>query len=259
MARWISAWRRIAYLLDIIVGAGGLMPTAMDLRAAREMPAEIWCSICCPLDAVKIPVRTADGCRSPGRGIYVALNQPVDNRKVAGGVVSSNFNSGLRCHVVNGWFCCISPRGEFLWHLSEEVAQSNDCGWSNSRALPGVDLQFALYAFFQPTLGNQQSFYQTARSSARARMGAAIHWPSQVGDHPEFAIQPKFSSFAVDIKGGTISLIGKLEPQPGEHSINVVEQIVTSTTAKKAMEPGGETRRASAIRCQWKARQAISG
>src|SRR5262249_17919340 len=38
---------------------------------------------------------------------YVALNKPVDATKVAGGIVANNFQNGLRCALVNGWFVAL--------------------------------------------------------------------------------------------------------------------------------------------------------
>lgn len=78
------------------------------------------------LKALEKPLLLADADR-----FYVALNRPVDDNKIAGGLVQNNFTSGVRCRPINGWFAAFKrgdgeeklgarsvPRknGDFLWH-----------------------------------------------------------------------------------------------------------------------------------------------
>jgi outer membrane protein assembly factor BamB len=234
------------YLAGVVDGKGVL--TVIDLRLRKELFA-------CDLlhakddDGKEFPTRvTQDDIKKLVKPVllrdseyfYVALNQPIDATKIAGGVVSSNFNNGLRCQPVNGWFCCIDAKGTFVYHLSEEI-KNHMIVVEHFRHLPVLIFSSRhTRTQFQPGVGQQQTVWRTLVFSKNEE-GRAIYWgPNSKGvkkedDEEEKApsATAKFSGFAVDVKNGTINLIGNQAAGTG----NVIEQLYIDDGRKRADNP----------------------
>ncbi|MCI0462193.1 MAG: hypothetical protein L0Z62_35015 [Gemmataceae bacterium] len=137
---------------------------------------------------------------------YVALNTPVNNNKVAGGILANNFANGLRCGVVNGWFCCFEKKtGEFLWHL-ESRTDNQMIILEQFRSLPVL-----LFSVRYTEMGNRgPGVGGPARNisytgSADKETGKVIWWPETPRPNNGNA---QFYAFTIDMKAGTINMIG---------------------------------------------------
>ncbi len=136
---------------------------------------------------------------------YVALNTPVDTTKVMGGVLANNFGNGLRCAPVNGWFCAFERKtGEFVWHL-ESRTNNQMIVLEQFKNLP--ILLFSV-RYNEQTGGPGGGIGVRGVSytgSVNKETGKVIWWP--VDPRPSNG-SAQFYSFAVNVRAGTINMIG---------------------------------------------------
>jgi outer membrane protein assembly factor BamB len=134
---------------------------------------------------------------------YVALNQPIDS-KVMGGVVTPNFGNGLRCHLVNGWLLAFDHKGEFLWHVYERM-KNQMIVLEQFHHLPLLLFSSRYTEMSQAGVGTQRMVSWTV--SINKNNGKVIFWP--LDPRPSNGIA-QFYAFRLDLKNGTIDLIGRL-------------------------------------------------
>lgn len=134
---------------------------------------------------------------------YVALNQPVDSAKVMGGVVAPNFGNGLRCHLVNGWLVALDHKGEFLWHVYDRM-KNQMIVLEQFHNLPILVFSSRYTEAAAGPVGGQRAVSWTV--SINKANGKVIFWPLEPRTSNGIA---QFYSFSIDMKNGTINLIGR--------------------------------------------------
>jgi outer membrane protein assembly factor BamB len=146
---------------------------------------------------------------------YLALNQPVDASVVAGSIIRNNFNNGLRCAVVNGWFLAFEKAdGKAMFDKEERVWKKGDLAWHSYKPITNqmivleqfqnlpVILFSARYNELMKAFGG--SAWKTHTQSMDKETGLMIH---DVGVQPGNG-QPYYQSFNIDMKAGTINMVG---------------------------------------------------
>lgn len=147
---------------------------------------------------------------------YVALNKAIDTNVISGGIISNNFKSGLRCHVVNGWFLALH-RKEGKRHVGDEVRnwKQGDLHWHP--LTPTLNQMIVLDQFEQLPLivftaryheaakaGVGSNRYVSITQSIDKRTGKVI-WDSGPRGSNSTAY---YDRFIVDTKAGTINMPG---------------------------------------------------
>jgi hypothetical protein len=136
-----------------------------------------------------------------GEHFYVALNGRFDTGKLIGGMVSNNFGNGTRCIPVNGWFCAFdSKKGAFLWHgVSPYLNQMLVV--EQFQTLP-----FLLFTSrYQELVANGAGVRTVVQlGSTYKDNGISIWWPDPTVSNGN----AQFYAFNIDLKAGTVNLIG---------------------------------------------------
>jgi outer membrane protein assembly factor BamB/tetratricopeptide (TPR) repeat protein len=136
---------------------------------------------------------------------YLALNTPVETTKVMGGVLSNNFQNGLRCAPVNGWFCAFERKtGEFVWHL-ESRTNNQMLVLEQFKNLPILLFSVRYVEPIQGPGGGIGARGVAYTGSVNKESGKVIWWP--VDPRPSNG-SSQFYSFAVNVRAGTINMIG---------------------------------------------------
>jgi len=134
-----------------------------------------------------------------GEHFFVALNTNNANRKMLNSNVSNNFSSGIRCLPINGWFCCLDKKGEFLWHGHDRFLNQMIVV-EQFKVLPML-LFSSRYLEQLPAGGFR---YVARTGSLNKADGKAIWWsPENAG-----GANAQFQAFNIDVRGGTINMIG---------------------------------------------------
>jgi outer membrane protein assembly factor BamB len=136
-----------------------------------------------------------------GEVYYLALNQPVDHRKVMNGVLQPNISSGVRCRAVNGWFCAFDKKGEFLWH-SYAPLTNQLVVLDRFEVLP-VLLFSASYV--QTVNGVAANRWVHVTQSIHKKTGKMIYDPVE---RPNIPMMAQFYALTIDTQERTINLIG---------------------------------------------------
>ena len=147
---------------------------------------------------------------------YIALNRPIEGTKVAGGVLANNFNNGLRCATVNGWFVALHKLpGRRMVGETERSWKSGDFHWHSYKPL---DNQMVILEQFQqmPILlfsarynelingGAGGNRWVSMTQSIDKRSGKMVFDP---GAKPSNSAA-QFYAFNLDLKNGTLNMIG---------------------------------------------------
>jgi outer membrane protein assembly factor BamB/tetratricopeptide (TPR) repeat protein len=149
--------------------------------------------------------------------VYVALNRPLDGARAANGTVASNFSNGLHCAAVNGWVLAFHRRdGEragkdetFRWKKGEMDWHSCEPMYNQMLILEQVDsLPMLLFSsrYLEPQrggVGGQR--WVSVTQSIDKRTGKMIYDP--LNARPGNG-QPQFYAFHVDLKNGTVDMVG---------------------------------------------------
>lgn len=148
---------------------------------------------------------------------YLALNHPVDSSMVAGGVIGNNFNNGLRCAVVNGWFLAFEKAdGKGMFDKEERAWKKGDLAWHSYKPIANQmivleqfrNLPVILFSSRYNQLiqkGNLGSRWVTLSQSIDKETGRMIHDPP---DWLPSNSAPYYQSFNIDMKAGTINMVG---------------------------------------------------
>ncbi|MCI0684343.1 MAG: PQQ-like beta-propeller repeat protein [Gemmataceae bacterium] len=160
------------------------------------------------LKNLKDPLLVADRDR-----FYVALNQPVDASKVGNGILLNNFNNGVRCMPVNGWMAAFHRKsgktasgvdfkaGDMAWHSSKRID-------NQMMVLEQFDLLPVILfsARYNELIGGgaQGNRWVSASASLHKAHGKLVY---DSGSRPSNS-NPYFDAFNLDLKAGTINLIG---------------------------------------------------
>jgi outer membrane protein assembly factor BamB len=149
---------------------------------------------------------------------YVALNRPVDPRQVSGGIVSNNFSNGLRCALVNGWFCSFHRRdgqrqvdgkvvtwkqGDMAWHSYSPITNQLVV-LEQFEALPVILFSARYHELING--GVQGGRWVSVTQSLNKRTGKMVYAPPEHKTAVNMA--PQFHTLSIDAKVGTITLIG---------------------------------------------------
>jgi outer membrane protein assembly factor BamB len=148
---------------------------------------------------------------------YVALNQPIDNQQVMGGVLSSNFGNGLRCMPVNGWFVALYRQDGSGKSAGQNVTwKKGDMHWYSSLPVANqmviVDqfesLPLILFSvrYNKPSAQPGGSQWVSRTQSLDKRTGKWVYCPLE--PRATNGVAPQFNTFQVDAKDGTINMIG---------------------------------------------------
>lgn len=144
---------------------------------------------------------------------YVALNKPVDAGRVNQGLLHNNFNNGVRCMPVNGWFLAFHKadgqkklgdrnitwkKGDMAWH-SQTPIQNQMIVLEQFDQLP-IILFTTRYNEIIPNGGNR---WTSVTQSIQKTNGLWVY----DGTRPING-QPMFSGLQVDAKSRTINLVG---------------------------------------------------
>ncbi len=158
-----------------------------------------------------------------GENYFVALNTKFADPKIVPNSLTTNFSNGVRCLPVNGWFCCLDRKGEFLWHGHDRfhnqmivVEQFKmlpmllfTCRYAELSQNPGFGPGIVGGGFgggpgggFGGPMGTPQ---YTARSGSIAKAdGKSLWWSPEIA--PMY--QAQFQAFTIDRKTRTISMVG---------------------------------------------------
>lgn len=145
---------------------------------------------------------------------YVALNQPLEHTKVAGGLLHNNFNNGLRCVPVNGWFLALHRRDGQKQVAGQVVKyHKGELAWDSFE--PIINQMLVMEQFEQlPVLifsGRYTELFANggnrwvSETKCFARDSGSMIYPVTPGHRPVNGM-PQFVSFQVDARGGTITL-----------------------------------------------------
>ena len=161
------------------------------------------------LKSLAEPMLLADADR-----FYLALNRSVDTNQVGGGVVCSNFSNGLRCATVNGWFMAFYrsdepakignrelKKGDLIWH-SMEPMHNQMIVLEQFQNLPVVIFSSRYNRLINAGAAGNQWVSNT--QSLHKRTGKMVF---DVGPRTTNS-NAQFYGFAVDLRAGTINLIG---------------------------------------------------
>jgi outer membrane protein assembly factor BamB len=135
-----------------------------------------------------------------GEQFYVALNTKWMNPKIWGNSLSNNFSNGTRCLPVNGWFCCLDRKGEFLWHGDDRYMHQMIVV-EQFKSLP---ILIFTSRYLEPPEGGKGVMGVSRTGAVHKSNGFIVKW------FPERQTNgnAQFYSFSVDVKAGTINLIG---------------------------------------------------
>jgi hypothetical protein len=144
---------------------------------------------------------------------YLALNRPVDGQVQQG--VQNNFSSGLRCSVVNGWFLAFHAKdgsrqvgdrtiawkkGDLHWHTMKRVANQMIV-LEQFSALPVVIFTSRYNQVMAGGFGNR---WVTSTQSINKKTGKLVWDSGEQGSNSA----PLYHTFNIDIKAGTINMVG---------------------------------------------------
>jgi outer membrane protein assembly factor BamB len=138
-----------------------------------------------------------------GDAFYVALNKLVDPRQVNGGVLSNNFSNGVRCRLVNGWFCSFDSKGKFRWHSYTPIVHQLIV-LEQFAALPVVLFSARYNELING--GVQGNRWVSVTQSLHKRTGKMVYDPPE--RRAVAGVAAQFHAFTLDLKAGTINLIG---------------------------------------------------
>jgi outer membrane protein assembly factor BamB len=146
---------------------------------------------------------------------YVALNEPVQSGRVAGGLLHNNFNNGTRCLTVNGWFVAIHreagskklgereikwKKGDLAWHSYNPV--KNQMIVLDQFENSPIVVFTTRYNEILPNGGNR---WVSVTESYHKGNGKMIY---DSGPRNINGFSPTFTVFQTDLKTRTINLIG---------------------------------------------------
>ncbi|HYV37265.1 MAG TPA: hypothetical protein VE988_16275, partial [Gemmataceae bacterium] len=133
-----------------------------------------------------------------GEQFFVALNTKDNPSGVVNNTLSNNFSSFTPCLPVNGWLCCLDRKGEFQWHGIDRF-NNQFIIVEQFRSLP--ILLFASRWVEQ----KDGSAHRKARAFSISKTDGSAIWSfERDGDG-----RPTYFSFNVDLKGGTVNMIGQ--------------------------------------------------
>jgi outer membrane protein assembly factor BamB/tetratricopeptide (TPR) repeat protein len=135
-----------------------------------------------------------------GQQFYVALNLRQQNNKILNNSVANNFQSGVRCMPVNGWFVALDRKGEFLWHGHDRY-QHQMIVVEQFKSLPVLLFSSRYMEMTAPGQGYQ---YFARTGSVNKATGKDIKWTDKKPTNG--AVQ--YYAFNIDLKAGTISMVG---------------------------------------------------
>jgi hypothetical protein len=137
---------------------------------------------------------------------YLALNRPIDPNQVSGSVVSNNFQSGLRCRLVNGWvlaFDRVVPK------------EADQLAWISNEPIPN---QLVVAEQFDqlPVLLFTGRYNQPRPAGASAWVASTVALHKRTGkaiyeSEPRQTLNnfvPNFTTLQIDARQGTINLLG---------------------------------------------------
>jgi hypothetical protein len=148
---------------------------------------------------------------------YLALNNPVDGALVAGGVIGNNFNNGLRCAVVNGWFLAFEKAdGKGMFDKAERTWKKGDLAWHSYKPIANQMIVLEQFKSLPVILfssrynqllqkGNLGSRWVTLTQSIDKETGRMIYDPPDLLPSNS---APYYQSFNIDMKAGTINMVG---------------------------------------------------
>jgi hypothetical protein len=147
---------------------------------------------------------------------YVALNQPIDNNKIAGSLLHTNFNNGLRCRPINVWFLALYRQdgqkqvdGQLRKHTRGQIA------WDSFEPL--LNQMLVMEQFDQlPVLiftsrynelinGGAMGNKWVSDTKSFARNSGSLLYPLTSRALAANGM-PQYASFQVDQRAGTITL-----------------------------------------------------
>jgi outer membrane protein assembly factor BamB/tetratricopeptide (TPR) repeat protein len=150
--------------------------------------------------------------------IYVALNRTLDNSRAINGTLASNFSNGLHCAMVNGWVLAFQrhdgelatkdeplrwKKGDLDWHSCEPM-YSQMIILEQFETLPILLFSARYVEPVKGQPGNQR--WVSVTQSIDKRSGKMIYDPINPRQGNG---QPTFHTFSIDLKAGTLELIGQ--------------------------------------------------
>ncbi len=158
------------------------------------------------LKNVKDPLLLHDSQR-----FYLALNKPVDTSEVSGGIVSNNFANGLRCAPVNGWVMAFH-RADGDRKDGDRVITWKKGGLVWHSYVPLSNQMIVLEQFQNLPVMLFSARYNKAAGNAWVSVTKSIH---KATGKVVFDQDPRssnsaaqFYSFTIDVKAGTINMVG---------------------------------------------------
>jgi tetratricopeptide (TPR) repeat protein len=163
------------------------------------------------LKGLKDPMLLSDADR-----FYVALNRPIDPIKVSAGVLANNFQNGLRCATVNGWFVALHRHagqrkigdktvawkaGDFHWHSYTPI-QNQMIVLEQFDQMPVILFTARYNELINGGAGGNR--WVSTTQSIHKRSGKMVYDP---GAKPSNSAA-QFYAFNLDLKNGTINMIG---------------------------------------------------
>jgi outer membrane protein assembly factor BamB len=135
-----------------------------------------------------------------GDKFYVALNTAAKHNPLGlSGSAVSNFSNGTRCLPVNGWFCALDRKGNFLWHTGVRYANQMIVV-EQFQNLPV--LLFTSRSLSMDAKQGRPLSYVARSFSLDKTTGCAI-WSS-----PQIETQlAQFNAFTIDRKAGTVNML----------------------------------------------------
>ncbi|MSQ94099.1 MAG: hypothetical protein EXR98_06030 [Gemmataceae bacterium] len=189
-------------MLTVLAADTGKVLVTRNLVKARITPADI--------KGVRDPLLLQDSER-----FYVALNQPIDPNKVAGGEIHNNFSNGTRCLRVNGWFAALHRHDGKRKFAGGEVAwKKGDLAWHSH--LPVHNQMIVLEQFeqapivifsarYNEMLKNGGNRWVSVTQSLQKSNGKMVYDSGPRGIN---GFSPMFSAFHLDPRTRTLNLLG---------------------------------------------------
>ncbi len=186
--------------------------TALDVETGRELTQA-------SLVHGRITTEDLKGLKGPmllrdAEHFFVALNKPIDPTKVAGGIVANNFQNGLRCSPVNGWFVALHRQagsrtvgektiswkaGDFHWHSYTPLA--------NQMIVLEQFEQLPILLFtarYSELMNGGANRWVSLTQSIDKRTGKMVFDPGARQSNSA----PQFTGFSLDLQNGTINMTG---------------------------------------------------
>jgi outer membrane protein assembly factor BamB/tetratricopeptide (TPR) repeat protein len=186
--------------------------------------------------------------------IYLALNQPADNARVGGGVVSGNFHNGIRSRLVNGYVMAFHRHdGQAKIGKKTVEVKKGDLAWHS--VMPLENQMVVTEQFEQlPILLFSSRYNRVQAGNAWIASTQAIHKQTgrlvyESGSRPALnSYLAHFVNLQSDPRQGTINLIGhsysiqfyvddgrKVEPPAG---LDVTSHLGPGNSSDYAVQPG---------------------